>query len=118
LKNRVAAAFLQRSQDTELYPAGIGAEPQQAESSHFHDDGNGGFRAYVLQMHCLLLLYQTNLFNMDAEKLHNFIICRFMVSLCQSLSITPLHSLNLCKPFALWMPELFCFIHIEAFAIC
>lgn len=55
---------------------------------------------------------------MDAEKLHNFIICRFMVSLCQSLSITPLHSLNLCKPFALWMPELFCFIHIEAFAIC
>ena len=35
LKNRAAAAFLQRSQDTELYPAGIGAEPQQAETRHF-----------------------------------------------------------------------------------
>lgn len=56
LKNRVAAAFLQRSQDTELYPEGIGAEPQQAESSHFHHHGSGGFRAYVLQMHCLLLV--------------------------------------------------------------
>ena len=97
---------------------GIGAEPQQAETIYFRRKLNGWFFASVIQMHCLLLLYQTNLFNMDAKKLHNFIICRFMVSLCQSLSITPLHSLNLCKPFALWMPELFCFIHIEAFAIC
>jgi len=56
LKNRAAAAFLQRFQDTESYPAGIGAEPQQAESPHFHHHGSGGFRAYVLQMHCLLLL--------------------------------------------------------------
>jgi hypothetical protein len=50
--------------------------------------------------------------------MHNFIICRFVVSLCQSLSITLLHSLSLCKPCALWMPELFCFIHIKAFVIC
>ena len=56
LKNRVAAAFLQRFQNTELYPAGIGAEPQQAESSHFRGNRNGGFRAYVLQMHCLRLV--------------------------------------------------------------
>ena len=76
-----------------------------------------GFFAFVIQMHCLLLLYQTNLFDMDAGKMHNFIICRFVVSLCQSLSITLLHSLSLCKPCALWMPELFCFIHIETFAI-
>ena len=48
-----------RFQETELYPVGIGAEPQQAENSHFHNDGNGSFRAYVKHMHCLLLLYQT-----------------------------------------------------------
>ena len=42
-----------------MYPVGIGAEPQQAENSHFHNDGNGSFRAYVKHMHCLLLLYQT-----------------------------------------------------------
>lgn len=77
-----------------------------------------GFFVFVIQMHCLLLLYQTNLFDMDAGKMHNFIICRFVVSLCQSLSITLLHSLSLCKPCALWMPELFCFIHIKAFVIC
>lgn len=77
-----------------------------------------GFFAFVIQMHCLLLLYQTNLFDMDAGKMHNFIICRFAVSLCQSLSITLLHSLSLCKPCALWMPELFCFIHIKVFVIC
>ena len=77
-----------------------------------------GFFAFVIQMHCLLLLYQTNLFDMDAGKMHNFIICRFVVSLCQSLSITLLHSLSLCKPCALWMPELFCFIHIKVFVIC
>lgn len=79
---------------------------------------NGWVFVFVIQMHCLLLLYQTNLFDMDAGKMHNFIICRFVVSLCQSLSITLLHSLSLCKPCALWMPELFCFIHIKAFVIC
>ena len=42
-----------------MYPVWIGAEPQQAENSHFHNDGNGSFRAYVKHMHCLLLLYQT-----------------------------------------------------------
>ena len=42
-----------------MYPVGIGAEPQQAENSHFHNDGNGSFRAYVKHMYCLLLLYQT-----------------------------------------------------------
>ena len=50
---------------------------------------------------------------MDAGKMHNFIICRFVVSLCQSLSITLLHSLSLCKPCALWMPELFCLMLID-----
>ena len=46
LKNRAAAAFLQRSQDTELYPAGIGAEPQQAENPHFHFRRNEGFHIW------------------------------------------------------------------------
>ena len=40
LQNCVAAAFLQRFQDAELYPAGIGAELQQAEPRHFRENGN------------------------------------------------------------------------------
>ena len=88
------------------------------ETHSFRRSEMDGFFVFVIQMHCLLLLYQTNLFDMDAGKMHNFIICRFVVSLCQSLSITLLHSLSLCKPCALWMPELFCFIHIKAFVIC
>ena len=46
LQNRVAAGFFQRFQDTELCSAGIGAEPQQAETPHFHFRGNEGFRIW------------------------------------------------------------------------
>jgi hypothetical protein len=58
LKNRVAAAFLQRFRDTELYPVGIGAEPQQAETPHFHFRRNEGISYSYIRMHCLLLLCQ------------------------------------------------------------
>ena len=118
IDGRKAIRRIAQPQPEGLRSSGLGAAPQQVEKPFVLWKRNGWFFAFVSQMHCLLLLYQTNLFDMDAGKMHNFIICRFMVSLCQSLSITPLHSLNLCKPFALWMPELFCFIHIEAFAIC
>lgn len=59
LHNRVAAGVFQRFQNTMLCSAGIGAAPQQAEIAHFHISRNGRFGAYVLHMHCLLLLYQT-----------------------------------------------------------
>ena len=47
LQNRVAAGFFQRFQDTELCSAGIGAEPQQAETRHFRQSGNAWFCAFV-----------------------------------------------------------------------
>ena len=57
LHNRVAAGVFQRFQNTILCSAGIGAAPQQAEIAHFHISRNGRFWAYVLHMHCLLVLY-------------------------------------------------------------
>ena len=36
-----------RFQETELYPAGIGAEHQQAETRHFRSSGNAWFCAFV-----------------------------------------------------------------------
>ena len=56
LQNRVAAAFLQRFQNTNLCSPGIGAAPQQAETRHFRNDGNVWFSHLYIQMHCLLLL--------------------------------------------------------------
>lgn len=117
IDGRKAIRRIAQPQPEGLRSSGLGAAPQQAEKPFVLWKRNGWFFAFVIQMHCLLLLYQTNLFDMDAGKLHDFTICRFAVSLCQSLSITLLHSLSLCKPCALWMPELFCFIHIETFAI-
>lgn len=118
IDGRKAIRRIAQPQPEGLRSSGLGAAPQQAETHSFRRSEMDGFFAFVIQMHCLLLLYQTNLFDMDAGKMHNFIICRFAVSLCQSLSITLLHSLSLCKPCALWMPELFCFIHIKVFVIC
>ena len=45
-------------QTDRLRLSGPGAEPQQAETRSFRGRGTGGFCASVLQMHCLLLLYQ------------------------------------------------------------
>ena len=47
LQNRVAAAFLQRFQNTNLCSPGIGAAPQQAETRHFRGGGNTWFFAFV-----------------------------------------------------------------------
>ena len=47
LQNRVAAAFLQRFQNTNLCSPGIGAAPQQAETMYFRDGGNTWFFAFV-----------------------------------------------------------------------
>ena len=52
----LAAGVFQRFQNTMLCSAGIGAAPQQAEIAHFHISRNGRFWAYVLHMHCLLLV--------------------------------------------------------------
>ena len=59
LHNRVAAGVFQRFQNTMLCSAGIGAAPQQAEIAHFHISRNGRFGAYVLHMHCLLVVCYT-----------------------------------------------------------
>ena len=47
LQNRVAAAFLQRFQNTNLCSPGIGAAPQQAETRYFRNIGNAWFFAFV-----------------------------------------------------------------------
>ena len=57
-----------------LHSPGLGAVPQQAETHPFRGKRNGWVFAFVIQMHCLPVLYQTNLINMDAGELHNFII--------------------------------------------
>ena len=59
LQNRVAAGIFQRFQNTILCSAGIGAEPQQAETPHFHFRRNEGFSYSYIRMHCLRLVQQT-----------------------------------------------------------
>lgn len=56
LQNRVAAGFFQRFQNTILCSAGIGAEPQQAETPHFHFRRNEGFSPMARHRHCLHLV--------------------------------------------------------------
>ena len=55
LQNRVAAAFLQRFQNTNLCSPGIGAAPQQAETMYFKTVEMPGFSHLYIRMHCLLL---------------------------------------------------------------
>ena len=64
LQNRVAAAFLQRFQNTNLCSPGIGAAPQQAETMYFRDGGNTWFFAFVyIRMHCLPLMFRVDIFH-------------------------------------------------------
>ena len=59
LQNRVAAAFLQRFQNTNLCSPGIGAAPQQAETKHFRGGGNAWFRICIYR--CIACWYSESL---------------------------------------------------------
>lgn len=55
-KNRAAAGFIQRFQNTAMCSTGLGAAPQQAENHSFRESGMDGFSHLYIQMHCLRVL--------------------------------------------------------------
>ena len=58
IDGRKAIRRIAQPQPEGLRSSGLGAAPQQAEKPFVLWKRNGWFFAFVLQMHCLLLLYQ------------------------------------------------------------
>ena len=58
LRQKQKRLKIAQPQTNRLRLPGTGAEPQQAETHPFRERGMDGFCAFVLQMHCLLVLCQ------------------------------------------------------------